>query len=70
MARSAYDEEPTPFEELTERLRIDNLKAYVGLKMQEAFDALIAAQDDLIMNGTNGASDESLKLLGFKRTNL
>lgn len=68
-------------EDFQEKLRIDNLRIYVGIKLKEALlkvddfagieslaNQYIKAQDDLILNGTNGASDESLNLFGFKRT--
>lgn len=60
------------FEEIEKQLAEDNLRAFVEIKLKEAFraefQADIEAQDDLLLNGTNDASDKSLERFGLKRT--
>jgi hypothetical protein len=50
----------------------ESIRGYIEKKWQRAVYAswktIYDAQDDVLLYGTNGASDESLKILGLKRT--
>lgn len=51
---------------------LESVQAYIQHRIQEAalfnWQRLNDAKDDVLLFGTNGASDESLKILGLERT--
>lgn len=59
---------PEELEGLSPEELADRISADLSEHRDRIWQTVYNAQDDLLFNGTDGASDESLKLLGLRRT--